>query len=736
MRELSRAPAASQFFRDVFESCPIGIAVENLEGQPLFVNPAFCTFLGFSEEELCTKHCVDFSPPEDASKDWALFQQLRAGSIDHYQLEKRYFRKDGSLVWGSLSISLLNNRPSPLVIAMVEDITQKKTAEEELRASEERLRLAQRAAHIGTFERDLRTGIVTSSTELDLMYGLSPGEFDGTTMAFFEKLIHPEDRAQVRGLLSSGLETGQPTKGEWRVIWPDGSVHWIAGHWQVLRNESGEPLRVVGVNMDLTERKQAEARLREYEEAVEGAEDMIAVVDREYRFLLANCQYLKMRNLTKEQVVGHFIADVLNEGIFETVIKPKLDECFQGKVVKYEMKFSYPRVGERHLLLSYFPIEGVNGVDRAACILRDITDRKRAEEALMEVNRTLEVQGSLLRSRQELLEVFVKNVPVAVAMLDRDLRYLQVSDRWCSDNSVEASELLGRLREELPEMPERWKEVNRRALRGETLRADEDRWESGGKTRWARWEVRPWMTPEGAVGGILIFAEDITRRKHMEEELSGMSRKLIESQEQERSRIGRELHDDINQRLAMLSLELERLPESPTDIHSRTQELRKELREISDDVQALSHDLHSSKMEYLGVVAGMKSWCKEFAERNNFEVYFRSDMSTSLPRELGLSLFRVVQEALQNVVKHSGARRVAVQLQEDSGEIHLTISDPGRGFKVEEALESKGLGLTSMRERVRLINGTISIESNPRNGTTIYVRVPVPLAEASERRAV
>jgi len=119
-----------QLFRDAFNASPIGIVVEDLDGQPLFANPAFCAFLGLSQEELRHKHCVDFSPPEDAERDWALFQQLRAGSIDHYQLEKRYFRKDGSLVWGSLSISLLNSPPSSLVLAMVEDITEKKNAEE------------------------------------------------------------------------------------------------------------------------------------------------------------------------------------------------------------------------------------------------------------------------------------------------------------------------------------------------------------------------------------------------------------------------------------------------------------------------------------------------------------------------------------------------------------------------------------------------------------------------------
>jgi len=137
MQEVSQLlPSDTQLFHDVFDASPIGIAVETLEGQPLFVNPALCSMLGFSEEEMSTKHCVQFSPPEDAEKDWALFEQLRAGSIDRYQLEKRYFRRDGSLVWGRLSISLLKGRPSPLLVAMVEDITDKRTAEETLRESE------------------------------------------------------------------------------------------------------------------------------------------------------------------------------------------------------------------------------------------------------------------------------------------------------------------------------------------------------------------------------------------------------------------------------------------------------------------------------------------------------------------------------------------------------------------------------------------------------------------------
>lgn len=598
-------------------------------------------------------------------------------------------------------------------------------AEEAVRASEERLRLAQQAARIGTFEWNIRTGVNTWTPELEAMYGLLPGSFGGTQKDF-ENLVHPDDLAGVIELIDESCKSGQPATGEWRVVWRDGSVHWIAGRWQVFMDVSGEPSRTIGVNIDVTERKRSEERLREYEKAVEGAEDMIGVIDRQYRFLLANRQYLKMRNLTREQVVGHFIPEVLNREVFESVIKPKLDECFQGKVVKYEMKFSYPTVGERDLLLSYVPIEGVNEIDRVACILHDITDRKRAEEALMELNRTLEAQSALLHSSEELLKTFVKNVPAAVAMLDRDMRYLQVSDRWCTDYLPGRAQILGHSHYEIfPAMPERWKEIHRRCLEGETLRADEDRWEGPDGPHWARWEVRPWRTAGNAVGGILILAEDITRRKQMEEALSTMSRKLIDSQEQERARIGRELHDDVNQQIAMLAVELEQLQNDPSDVQNRLQELRKQMSGLSDDVQALSHELHASKLEYLGVVSGMRSWCKEFGERQSMQIEFKANVSSVVPFEIGVSLFRVLQEALHNALKHSGVKRIEVEIREGFGEIHLTVTDQGRGFDVEEATQGRGLGLTSMQERVRLLRGSIEIQSKPMGGTTIHVRAPL-----------
>jgi signal transduction histidine kinase len=256
-----------------------------------------------------------------------------------------------------------------------------------------------------------------------------------------------------------------------------------------------------------------------------------------------------------------------------------------------------------------------------------------------------------------------------------------------------------------------------------------------GQYRWILDIGVPRFHKDGSFAGYIGSCIDVTDRKLAEETLSGMTRKLVEAQEQERARIARELHDNINQRLAMLALELEQLNQNPSEIESRVQELRKRTTELSSDVQALSHDLRSSQLEYLGVVAGMKSWCKEFGERQKMQIDCRPDVRSTLPPELGLCLFRVLQEALHNAAKHSGVKRIEVQLQEEAGEIHLTVNDSGRGFDVEAVKQGKGLGLTSMRERVRLVNGTIAIDSKPMGGTSIHVRVPFSLGQNSQRAA-
>ena len=181
---------------------------------------------------------------------------------------------------------------------------------------------------------------------------------------------------------------------------------------------------------------------------------------------------------------------------------------------------------------------------------------------------------------------------------------------------------------------------------------------------------------------LLFLSAVMAEVQRTQESVRHMSTSLIEAQEQERARIARELHDDISQRLALLAVELDQVqsdrPEVPSAVRGRIGQLQKQMQDVSMDVQALSHDLHSSKLQYLGVVAGIKAWCKEFAERQRIEIDFRTDVSSVLPLDVGVSLFRVLQEALHNAVKHSGARRASVDLRETQTQSTVLNQHPVR----------------------------------------------------------
>jgi len=179
----------------------------------------------------------------------------------------------------------------------------------------------------------------------------------------------------------------------------------------------------------------------------------------------------------------------------------------------------------------------------------------------------------------------------------------------------------------------------------------------------------------------------------------------------------------------MLSIELERLRDKRNElspgVRGHVHELQKQASELATDIQILSHELHSSKLDYLGVARAMAGWCKELGEKHKLEIDFTSHDAPTLPQEISLCLYRVLQESVHNAIKHSGVKRIEAQLAAESGEVQLIVTDSGRGFDPEIAMRGPGLGLTSMRERVRLVGGTIDIESMPTGGTTIRVRVPL-----------
>jgi len=251
-----------------------------------------------------------------------------------------------------------------------------------------------------------------------------------------------------------------------------------------------------------------------------------------------------------------------------------------------------------------------------------------------------------------------------------------------------------------------------------------------GQYRWILNSCVPRFESDGRFAGYIGSAIDVTERKLAEEALSMVSRKLIEAHEEERTWLARELHDDIGQRLVSLILNLGWLRSSPKssldEVREGIGQVMQEASKLGSDMQALSHRLHTSKLEYLGLTAAAADFCRELADQHRVKIEVQSEnIPGGLAQDISLSVFRVLQEALQNGLKHSGSKRFHVSLQGKSNVLLLSVRDEGIGFETSNVLTGRGLGLTSMKERIKLVAGELRIESQPGKGTTIHVRVPI-----------
>jgi PAS domain S-box-containing protein len=257
-----------------------------------------------------------------------------------------------------------------------------------------------------------------------------------------------------------------------------------------------------------------------------------------------------------------------------------------------------------------------------------------------------------------------------------------------------------------------------------------------GEYRWMVSSGVPRYNVDGLFAGYIGTAFDITERKLADEALSTVSQKLLEAHEEESARIARELHDDVNQRLAIVSVRLGYLKQSPpvsaADLKQEIGEVSQEIADLVADIQALSHALHPPRLELLGLEAAATGFCEELSNRHGvtIDVHFEN-IPQALPREISLCLYRVLQEALQNVVKHSVSRQAHVSLNSHINTINLTVKDSGAGFHPHEAMRGPGLGLSSMKERLKVIGGQLSIDSQPGRGTMIHAVAPLCLPTKS-----
>ncbi len=226
------------------------------------------------------------------------------------------------------------------------------------------------------------------------------------------------------------------------------------------------------------------------------------------------------------------------------------------------------------------------------------------------------------------------------------------------------------------------------------------------------------------------FRESERILRQNENDLRRLAGRLISAHEEERSRLARELHDDLAQRLAVFAIEIgkleKQLMDQPAPVQEELLEMKKDIVKISQDVHSLSRQLHPSILDDLGLIKAVESECTNFSRREGIEIVFNHEnISTVIPEDVSLSLYRIIQEGLRNISKHACADHISVSLRGIDHDVLLSVRDDGIGFDSAEVKEKPGLGLSSMRERVRFIHGELSIKSQPEKGTVITVRVPL-----------
>jgi PAS domain S-box-containing protein len=462
-------------------------------------NEKACLDLGYSRQELLSLRVFDIDPAVTEASVAKIKEVLKKTGV--IVIESLHRRKDGTIFPVEVSMGRVH-LGRDYIISIARDLTERKQAEERIAASERQYRAVHERSPVGICWAETKTGRflrvnskyceITGRTEEDLLN------------RNFQSITHPDDLAEnLRKLERLRKREVLNYKVEKRYVRPDGSIRWVEVEIVAMAEGDAPPWHMAIVQ-DITERKRSEERLREYERVVEGLDEMIAVVDRDYRYIIANHAFVNYRGLKKEQVLGRRVDEVVNPEAFET-IKQKLDECFQGKIVQYEMKYKYPDRGERVLSVSHFPIEGASGVDRIAAVLRDVTERKRGEEGL--------------RAAKEFSENLIRTANMIILSLDMAGNVILFNQAAEEITGYTFAELKGKHWSILvprDRFPDVWEEFDRvvAGTAGQTY--ENPVVTKTGEERYIAWRNNQ-VKVNGKVVATISFGNDITERRRAEE---------------------------------------------------------------------------------------------------------------------------------------------------------------------------------------------------------------------------
>jgi two-component system sensor histidine kinase/response regulator len=745
-------------FGAAFNGSSDPIAISRLsDGVFIDVNEAFLSGSGYQREEVVGRTATELGlwlSPDGRDR---FVEAARACPVQ--DLEMPFQDRFGRAHTGVLSVQKIKIGGESCLLTTVTDITERKRVEEALARERNLLRTLMDTLPDFVYAKDTQSRFLLANRSVSQAMGAeSPEELLGRTdHDYYTRELADKFLADEQEVLRSGravLNREEPGRR------PDGGPAWILTSKAPFRDASGEIVGIVGVGRDITERKMVEEVLKEYEKVVESAQDMMVVVDRGYRYRMANQAFLSYRGLNRSQIFGMTVSDVVGTKVFEEHVKRNLDECFKGNTVRYEARYPYPQLGERDLSLAFYPIAGPAGIDRVACILQDITERKQAQAALESSERQLAQAMNMAQlahweadAASGMLTFNDRFYALYGTTAEREGGYQMSAETYAREfllpedahlvaDAAAPSSAAGR--------------EGSRAIEHRIRRRD-------GEIRHIAVRVSATKDSQGRSVRVLGVNQDITERKRAQEELQ-RAKEAAEVANRAKSEflanMSHEIRTPMNGVIGMTELALD------TDLTPEQREYLGMVKDSADSLLTLINDiLDFSKIEAGKftldvtefdlrdhVATTVKSLAPR-AQQKGLEMIYA--LSPDAPVQLvgdPTRLRQILVNLLGNSIKFTERGEITLRveaesLREDSALLHFSVADTGVGIPREkqqaifEAFSQAdssttrkyggtGLGLSICSHLVEMMGGGIWVESEEGRGSTFHFTARLGLEKA------
>lgn len=685
----------------------------DLDGRLLTVSPAAANALGYTVEELLKTPLRDLVPPRFHGEFQRYLDTMRRDGQAAGLMRLRT-RSGATSVWEYRS-ARHDERGSPVVVSAACDVTQRVLNEQALRASENRFATAFYASPIAMAITTVSEGRYLDVNEaFERQMGYTRDAICGRTSLELNVWPSPADRsAMLHTLLRQKRlrdQAAQFRTKSGRLI----TTLYSAG----LITLDGQPC-VLAAIADITAQKMAEDALRESEAKfrllAETTQSGIFIYREDGRFCYCNPQVERFTGFSAGELREMTVWDIVHPD-FRDLVRARAEARVRGESVpaRYETRV-FTKGGEaRWIDCTAIRIE-FERQPAVMCTAFDVTVNKRNEQQAKE--------------HTALLQTLVANSPFGIMVGGEDHRIRFCNEAFQRMFLYEEHEVIGKDPDDLVGLPATSEatDISQRVMNGEVVHSTGVRRRKDGGTVNVDLHAIPLMSGGKLVGCFGIY-QDITERVQSEEKLTALRNRLVRVQDEQRAHIARELHDNVAQQLALLTLQLTELQQAAQDTAPPLAEQADALRQLTEhichEVDRLAHRLHPSQLVFLGLARALSSFCDEFARQNRMVIDFEHAHVPQLSSDITTCLYRVAQEAIRNAQRHSGCRHVRVELTGRPESIRLCISDAGRGFD-RSADAGTGLGFVSMAERVRSVGGQLSIASEIACGTRIEVSIPL-----------